>query len=490
MQKLNKQTWTDYNKYPEKVLQFGTGNFLRAFTDWQIDKMNKNAGFNGSIVVAQSTNSGTVEKLNNQDGLFTLFLQGIKGSKPVREHHVINSISRGINLLTDQKEFFSLAEKPELRFVFSNTTEAGIVFNKEDRLNDNLQKSFPGKLTDFLYHRFKAFKGDEKKGLIIIPCELIEHNGRELKKVILQYADLWSLEEPFIHWIHKANTFCCTLVDRIVPGYPKDSIKEMTESLGFEDELIVVGEQYHLFVIEGPKWIEQEFPAEKAGLNVKFVQDISPYRMRKVRILNGAHTAMTPVAYLAGIETVREAVTTEETKQFVEELIYKEIIPTLDLPKEELELYGKDTLDRFSNPFLKHYLSSIALNSISKYKTRNLPTLLDYYEKYQQLPQKLVFSLSALIQFYKGKRGSEGIALADDKEILTFFEELWKDCDGTEEGLERVAARVLANEKLWNRDLTEIEGLTELVSKFLIKIHQVGMKEAVQDVLSVRRASL
>lgn len=326
MKQLSREIVKNEQSYPEKVLQFGTGNFLRAFLDYHIHVMNKKNLFNGQIVVVQSTTSGTVDALNDQQGLYTLYLQGMKENKPVSEHEVIRSISRGLNIQNDYDSYLELAHNPELRFIFSNTTEAGIQFNGEDHLKDRPQKSFPGKLTAFLYARYRVFEGDKNKGFIIFPCELIENNGVELKRIVLKFASAWNLEREFIEWIKVANTFCNTLVDRIVPGYPKDSIEEKTKELGYIDKLVVVGEQFELFVIEGPDFVKEEFPADQAGLNVHVVQDLTSYREKKVRILNGAHTAMTPVAYLYGLNTVSEAVTIENTKEFIEKVIYEEII--------------------------------------------------------------------------------------------------------------------------------------------------------------------
>ncbi|WP_383150855.1 tagaturonate reductase, partial [Streptomyces sp. NPDC056697] len=334
--------------------------------------------FNGSVVIVQPLGQGLVEKLNDQTGLYTLYLQGVKNGKAVKEHTVISAVNRGLNLYTQYEEFTKLAENPELRFIFSNTTEAGIAFNENDRLEDRPQSSFPAKLTAFLYYRYQAFHGDNDKGFIIIPCELIDRNGEKLKKIVLQYAALWKLEDQFVNWIKEANTFCCSLVDRIVPGYPRDNIDEITQELGYKDDLVVVGEQFHLWVIEGPQWIRDEFPAHKAGLNTLFVDDMTPYRTRKVRILNGAHTALTPVSYLYGLNTVAESVEHEVIGQFVKELIYDEIIPTLDLSLEELQSFAHAVLERFQNPFIQHFLLSISLNSMSKFKTRDLPSLLEY----------------------------------------------------------------------------------------------------------------
>jgi tagaturonate reductase len=489
MENLNKGLVKDYQKRPEKVLQFGEGNFLRAFVDWQIDVMNQETDFNGSVVVVQPLGQGLVEMLNQQDGLYTLYLQGMKEGKAVKEHTTISSISRGLNLYTQYDQYLELAKNPELRFIFSNTTEAGIAFDENDRLEDRPQNSFPGKLTAFLYERYNAFQGDKEKGLIIIPCELIDRNGEKLKKIVLKYAELWNLGEDFVNWIHEGNTFCCSLVDRIVPGYPRDTINEITEELGYKDNLVVVGEQFHLWVIEGPQWIREEFPAHLAGLNTLFVDDMTPYRTRKVRILNGAHTAMTPVSYLYGLDTVAEAIEHEVVGQYVKELIYDEIIPTLDLPLDELNSFADAVLERFMNPFVQHFLLSISLNSMSKFKTRDLPSLMEYYNRKQELPKKLVFSLAALISFYKGKRGEETIKLADDQDVLELFEGQWSQYNGTIESVKTMVTSVLGYEKVWETDLNQVPGLTEAITNDLFEIETLGMKKAVEAILGQKAAN-
>lgn len=481
--KLNQTTYKEYKRYPERILQFGEGNFLRAFVDWKIDRMNKEADFNSGVVVIQPIDKGLVDVLNQQDGLYTLYLNGIKNGEVVSEHSVINCITRGINTYTHYDEYIALAKNPELRFIISNTTEAGIAFDEKDRLEDRPQNSFPGKLTALLYHRYKAFNGDQSKGFIIIPCELIDKNGIKLKEIILKYIELWNLEEGFKNWVLEANTFCNSLVDRIVPGYPRERIQEIQEELGYEDNLVVEAEPFHLWVIEGPAWIKEEFPADKIGLNVLFVEDMTPYRTRKVRILNGAHTSMVPVAYLYGIDTVREAVEDGIIGKFVKETIFNEIIPTLDLPQEELEKFANDVLDRFRNPFIKHALMSISLNSMSKFETRVLPSILEFKNRKQVLPQKLTFSLAALIAFYKGERNGEKIALADDAAILEEYNKLWSGFDGTEDYLRHIVTTILANEKIWKMNLNEIEDLTDTVTKYLVEIQEKGMKGAIQGVL-------
>jgi tagaturonate reductase len=489
MEVLDNSLVKDRQEYPEKVLQFGEGNFLRGFVDWQIDVMNKQGNFNGSVVVVQPRGQEKIEKLNAQDGLYTLYLQGMKEGKAVQEHSIITSIKRGINLFDEYDQYLELANNPELRFIFSNTTEAGIAFDEKDRLEDTPQKSFPGKLTAFLYERYNAFQGDKDKGFIIIPCELIERNGEKLKELVLKYAELWFLGDEFISWIHEGNTFCNSLVDRIVPGYPRDSIEEITEELGYKDNLLVIGEQYHLWVIEGPQSITEEFPAHLAGLNTLVVDDLTPYRTIKVRILNGAHTAMTPVSYLYGINTVAQAIEDKLTGQFVKELIYDEIIPTLDLPMEELHSFAEAVLDRFRNPFMQHFLLSISLNSMSKFKTRDLPSLLDYYNRKRELPKKLVFSLAALISFYKGKRGEEEIHLADDQDVLDLFHLQWSQYNGTIDSVKNIVSSVLGYEKVWEMDLNQVPGLTAAITNDLFNIETMGMNNALESLLGQKAAN-
>lgn len=481
--KLTKETYAGYKKHPEKVIQFGEGNFLRAFVDWVLHEMNEKLDFNGSAVVVQPLAGGLVDMLNEQDGLYTLYLNGIQNGEVLSEHQVINSISRGINPYTQYEEYLALADNPETRFVFSNTTEAGIAFDAKDQLDGTVQSSFPGKLTALLYRRYKTFNGDKEKGLILIPCELIDNNGEELKAMILKYANHWNLEEGFATWIEEANQFCNTLVDRIVPGYPKDKIAEIHEELGYKDQLVVEGEQFHLWVIEAPAWVQKEFPANEAGLDVLFVEDMTPYRTRKVRILNGAHTALVPVAYLYGIDTVRESVEHPVVGKFLEQAIFDEIIPTLDLSKEELESFAKDVLDRFRNPFIKHFLLSISLNSMAKYETRVLPSLVEYQKAKGELPKKLVFSLAAMIRFYKGDRNGEAIPVQDNADILDLYKDAWAAYDGTEGSLESVVRTVLAYEANWKMDLTTIAGLVEETTKYLQLIEKAGMEKAIEEVL-------
>jgi len=467
MKPLNRQN-IDVPNRPIKVIQFGEGNFLRGFVDWMIDLMNEKTDFNGDVQVVQPLPQGLGKMLNGQDGLFHVLLQGIQAGEIIQENRMITCVRGVNNPFDDYQKYLELGENPALKFMISNTTEAGITFDPQDRSFERLPSTFPGKLTALLYHRFQTFSGDGSKGLIMIPCELIDKNGIQLKEAILKYANLWDLSKDFSDWVEKHNVFCNTLVDRIVPGFPKDNIKGVQKELGFEDNLVVMAEPFHLWVIEGSENLEEIFPAVEAGLQVKFVKDQSPYRTRKVRILNGAHTALVPVAYLHGLRTVRESVEDKTIGEFIKNTIYKEIIPTLDLPKEELEQFASDVLDRFRNPFIHHELISIALNSVSKFKVRVLPSLLEYHKKTGLWPQNLTKSLAALIKFYSGKTGQETIPLKDDAYVLEFFKKVWQ-----EEDLSFIVSETLARTDFWGEDLRNYKGLEEQV------LVQLGVLEMV-----------
>ena len=470
MKNLNRTT-VEANTYTERILQFGEGNFLRAFANWMIHEMNKKADFDAGVVVVQPIDQGLVKMLNDQDGLYTLYLNGIKNGEVLSEKEVIDCITRGINPYENNADYLANAENPDLRFVISNTTEAGISYNADDKLDDAPQRSFPGKLTALMYKRFQTFGGASDKGLIVIPCELIDRNGDNLKKIILQYAADWNLGDEFVEWINEDNIFCNTLVDRIVPGYPRDKMDAITKELGYKDNLVVEGEQFHLWVIEGPESVKDEFPSEACGLNVVFTDNMEPYRTRKVRILNGAHTTLVPVGYLYGIDRVRESLEDEVVGKFLKNALFNDISPTLDLPAEELSQFSADVLDRFRNPYLAHELMSISLNSVSKYKTRVLPSVLEFVKRKNELPKNLLFSLAALIAFYKGDRNGTAIALKDDAAVLDFFKEAWASNNFVE-----VAEKTLSNTDFWGTDLTEIDGLQEEVTTHLEAILNNGMK--------------
>jgi len=481
MTKLNREN-VSVKRYPERIIQFGEGNFLRAFIDWMVQNMNQKADFNSSVVVVQPLPTGMIDMLNEQDGLYHVNLQGLDKGVTVNSIELIDVINRSLNPYTDFDSYLKLAEQPEMRFVFSNTTEAGIAFVDCCRLDDAPASSYPGKLTQLLYHRFKTFNGAMDKGLLIFPCELIFHNGTELKKTINQYIELWNLGADFQNWFDTACGVYSTLVDRIVPGFPRKTIGEIQERIQLEDNLVVQAEIFHLLVIEAPKSIANEFPADKAGLNVLFVPDEKPYHERKVTLLNGPHTVLAPVAYLAGLNIVKESLRDDVISKFIYMVMFKELISTLDLPKKELQKFAGDVLERFNNPFVHHFLTSIMLNSFPKFKTRDLPGLKTYLERKGELPAGLVLGLAAIITYYKGgKRGNTEIVPNDDKAIVDLLKILWSLKD-----VEVVSKGVLAAEFIWGENLNEIPGLTEKLTFYLRIIDEFGMKEAVRTIVSKR----
>ena len=478
----------------ERVLQFGEGNFLRAFVDWMIDILNEKTDFNGNVVIVQPLEQGLGDMLNGQKGLYTTILRGVQGGKTVEEYRLINSVSRCLNpyKADDYEQYLKLAESEDLRFLVSNTTEAGIAYQSGDSLNDAPPASFPAKVTSFLYKRFHAFSGAKDKGLIIIPVELIDKNGDNLKKIVKQYATEWNLEQDFLTWLDEACDFCNSLVDRIVPGYPRAEAQQLCEKLGYQDNLLDAAEIFHLWVIECHKeFHEDELPFNKAGLNVVWTDDMSFYRTRKVRILNGAHTMSVLAAFQAGLNTVQDCIADKDLLYpFMYKGIFEEIIPSMDGSKQELEAYAQDVLERFENPFNPHQLLSISLNSVSKFKTRNLPSLLSFIKKQGKLPKYLVFSLSALISFYegtefektalKGKRGNESYLIMDNTDILETFASLYKEGGSIQQKAKRLAQATLSNTAWWGEDLSKIDGLLEAVQANLEAIWSVGMNAALK----------
>lgn len=464
---------------PIKVLQFGEGNFLRAFVDWIIDTMNKKGVFNGNVAVVQPMPFGRVADMKAQDGLYTLYLQGKQNGETVKTHQVIDCIGDLINPFTEYASYLEYAKSEDLQFVISNTTEAGIAFDETDTNFAECPKSYPGKLLSFLNARYNAFNGALDKGLFIIPCELIDHNGDTLKEVLVKLAETCNMAPEFISWLTKANKFYNTLVDRIVPGYPRAEEKQCQEELGYIDNSMVVGEIFHLWCIDGDdiKALEEAFPAPKAGLNVLYVDSIVPYKQRKVKILNGSHTCLVPVAYLAGIDTVRETIEDPQLGKFVKEFIFDEIIPTIDIPYNQMADYSNSVLERYENPFVRHELMSIALNSVTKFKTRDLPTICQNLEA-GKFPKHALFSLAALIAFYRGKRGNEDIALKDDEWALDFFKNAWASFDNTKESCKKIVTSFLGLTKHWEMDLNSLEGVTDFVTDCLYEIMTKPMREA------------
>lgn len=414
------------NNKPVKVIQFGEGGFLRGFADWMLQKLSDIGEFDGSVAVVQPIDKGMCDMLTAQDCVYTHLIRGAEGVEVSK----IDVISRCVKPYDNFEEYLALADLPEARFIISNTTESGIEFKDSDKITDAPPAAFPAKLTLLLKRRFD----NGLEGFIFLPCELIDRNGDNLKKTVLQYADLWQLGDEFKSWIETENVFCNTLVDRINTGYPKDEKLD----LGYEDNMVNTSEFFHLWVIETDFDLEKELPFSKANLNVIITKDaLERYRTRKVRILNGAHTSMVPFALLSGFDTVKSCMDDDDMRGFVRTCLFEEIIPTLDLPKEELVDYAENVLIRFSNPYIKHYLSSIALNSVSKYKVRVLPSVLEYKKRFGSYPKHLVFALKKLIEFYKVG------APNDDPAVMEFMKN-------------KSVAEILKNEAFWGCDLSDL----------------------------------
>ena len=489
---LNKRT-APKSVMPEKIIQFGEGNFLRAFVDWIIYNMDQKTDFNGSVVVVQPIERGMVDWLNGQDCLYHVNLQGRQNGEPVNELTRIDVISRALNPYTQNAAYMALAEQPEIRFVISNTTEAGIAFDPACKFSDAPASSYPGKLTQLLYRRFKVFNGDPEKGLIIMPCELIFLNGHHLKDCIYKYIELWKDDfgadyEAFKAWFTNSCYVCATLVDRIVPGFPRKEIAQIQEKVCYADNLVVQAEIFHLWVIEKPEnmsieALRTEFPAEKAGLHVLIAESEKPFHERKVTLLNGPHTVLSPVAFLSGVNIVRDACNHPVIGKYIHKVQFEELMQTLNLPMEELQQFGADVLERFNNPFVDHQVTSIMLNSFPKFQTRDLPGLKTYLERKGELPKGLVLGLAAIITYYKGGKREDGVEIVpnDDQKIMDLLKELWATND-----TRKVAEGVLgAKDLIWTEhgDLNQIPGLTDMVTDFLNQIQSKGMLATVETIL-------
>lgn len=489
METLN-ATLTNPVDRPVKVIQFGEGNFLRAFVDYFIDLANEKGLFNGSIVLIKPIEFGTLERFHKQNCQYTVQLRGLVEGEKYVETRLITSVKKAVSPFDDYDEYIALAAEEELRFVVSNTTEAGIVFDANDLFAEKKRITFPGKLTQFLLARYEKFHGAHDKGLVMLPVELIDDNGIELKKCVNKYIDLWQLPEDFKTWVNEDCIFTSTLVDRIVTGYPRDEKDAICQQLGYNDDLLDTAEPFALWVIESDKDISNEWPMDKAvadkiGMNVIFTDNQKPYKQRKVRILNGAHTSFVLASYLCGNDIVKQSMDDDLIRNFMIDTIHKEIIPTLSLPKPDLEEFANAVVDRFNNPFIKHALLAISLNSVSKWRARCLPSLLGYFEKYHEIPKNLAFSIAALLAFYKGNtivdgalkgdRNGESYEIKDDPEVLEFF------AANSALPADELVDKYLSNTAFHGRDLREIEGLAETVACDLQNISQKGMRKALEE---------
>lgn len=479
MLQLNGQNYKTV-KRPIKIMQFGEGNFLRAFVEWILQDLNDKGAINSNVVVVQPMSFGRLDELRKQDGLYTVCLEGLIDGQKVKTRQIIDVLGDFINPFTQYEEFLKYGESEDLQVIISNTTEAGIAFDETDTDHSVCPKSFPGKLLALLHRRYVHFNGAMDKGLAIVPCELIDNNGTELKKILIKLANLCYNDEKFTAWVENANHYTDTLVDRIVPGFPRDTVQEIYEETGFTDNNVVKAEAFHLWVLKEEEVVHKLLPADKTGLNVLFVPDIKPYKERKVKLLNGAHTGMVPIAYMCGIDTVRESVTDVDVRKFVQNLMYETISPTVKLSAEECKKFADSVLERFENPYIRHELMSIALNSTTKFRTRLLGTYADYVNKFGKVPTDILFSFAAMTVFYKGKRGEEEIKLSDNPEFLEFWQEVWKNGDYTQ-----VAKSALSREDIWQEKLATEENVA-FVANAIKEMCELGMRKALQNYLANR----
>lgn len=476
-------------KAPVRILQIGDGNFLRAFADWLIDIANAEGHFNGRVTIAQPLDRGIADLINVQDGLYTVLLRGVQGGKAVDTRRIVSCVDRCLNPYAQWGEMLALAQDPTLRFVVSNTTEAGIA-HVDEALGSGCPDSFPAKIAALLWARFQQLGGSTATGLVFLPCELIEANGSKLRSIVLQHAAAWKLPAEFTAWVETHNHFCNTLVDRIVPGYPAAEAAKLCEELGYEDKLLVAAEPFLLWVIEGPAHLAEEIPLHKAGLDVVWTDDMQPYRTRKVRILNGAHTASSLASYCAGLDTVQQMTEDPVVSKYLHKVMFDEIVPFVPLPDAERRAYADSIMERFANPHIRHELISIALNSASKWKVRVLPTVKDFAATHGKAPAGLSFSLAALLNFYHGvfdakgefvgQREAGAYPIRDNPEVLVAMAQTWKGWSAGADLSARVRA-ILADTTLWGEDLNAVPALTEQVLAALATIKASGVKAAMRS---------
>ena len=484
---LEKAGYTGYllKNAPERVLQVGEGNFLRAFADYWFDMANEKAGWNGKCVLVQPIAQGLTQLINRQEGLYTLYLRGRQNGEKVDAKRVISSVSRCLNPYEkqDYDAMMDVAAGEALEYIVSNTTEAGIVYDPSCRLEDCPPASFPAKLTQVLLHRWRA----GRPGVVVLSCELIDNNGKELLRCVNQYIKQWGLKEGFARWVNGDCTFCSTLVDRIVPGRIRDAAEaaRLEDENGYRDALIDVGEVFGVWNIEGPEWLAEKLPFRAAGLNCPVVPDVTPYKKRKVRILNGAHTGFVLGAYLAGYDIVRDCMQDDVILGFMNRMLHEEVIPTLPLDRQDLEAFAAAVQDRFNNPFINHELMSITLNSTSKWRARNMPSLLEYAQTAGKLPPCLAMSFAAYIAFYSSDiqalteqglvcrrpKGNE-YTVSDDRWVLEFYYSRRGVSDET------LVHDVMTNEKMWGQDLTLVPGFEQAAAENLRRIRTEGARAA------------
>ena len=479
--------------YPERVIQFGSGALLRGFLDFFIDQANRQGIFQGRVVIVNNTRSGRGALFNEQDGLFTLCVEGFADGETKKDYIITSSVSRALPAVDHWPEVLACAANPDITVVASNTTEVGITLHEDDDLSAHPPQSFPGKLTAYLHERFQQLGGTADTGMVILPTELIIDNGRKLRDIVLRLAEVNQLDEAFVAWVKEHNTFCNTLVDRIVPGEPNEEKQRATEEeLGYQDGLLTVSEIYRFFAIEGDEaWLHQRVPFLKTDPGIVIDQDITPYRERKLRILNGGHTISVAAGFLSGLETVYDGMEDEVFSAFVQQVIRKEIVPSLDIDATMAEEFADDVLDRFRNPFLNHRLISITLQYTSKMNMRNGLTFQRYYDKFGKVPERMCAGFAAYLLFtrpvreeggdYYGEFQGEPYPIRDDQ--AAYFYEQWQGVDASDdEALADLVRDVLSHDSFWDQDLLNLGNFRERVTHYLVQFAQRGVRETLKNI--------
>ncbi|HQU71773.1 MAG TPA: tagaturonate reductase [Calditrichia bacterium] len=478
------------SRFPEKILQFGSGAFLRGFFDFYVDQANREGHYRGRIAVVQSTGGGRANIFKEQDGLFTNVVQGLRNGEAVEELTVNASVSRALSAGEEWPQVLSLAENPELEIAISNTTEVGIALDQQDRPDLNPPRSFPGKLTAVLYHRFRTFRGDTTKGLVVLPCELLENNGLLLGEIVLKLAEIWQLGREFQEWVLHANYFCNTLVDRIVPGSPApDLLPALEEKAGYRDGLMTTAEVYSLYAIQGGETVRDKLAFLLKNPAVIVAKDISPYRERKLRLLNGSHTISIPLAFLSGHQYVIDMMRDPRLSAFVARLMQEEIAPVLDMPAAVVNAYAEEVLSRFANPFLRHQLIDISMQSTTKMRHRVMQTIDKYHQKFGEAPPRFALGFAAYLLFmrginrengvYLGRRGDQFYPIRDQH--AGYFAELWKLADQDDpNSVRELAESACGNKLLWGKDLNLMGNFGELVAAHLWQMLHEGVESLLE----------
>ncbi len=479
---------------PETVVQFGSGALLRGLIDFFIDKAQREGKFNGRAVVVNNTLSGRSTRFNEQDGLFTLCEEGFAKGETVRKYTVNAAVSQALPAADHWQKILAYSRNPKVTTIVSNTTEVGITLQKDDDLQAEPPQSFPGKLTAFLYERFTTLGGSIESGMLILPTELILDNGSKLRDIVLELAVINGLGSDFTDWVKKHNIFCNTLVDRIVPGEPDaGKQQQLEEKLGFKDELLTISEVYRLFAVEGPREkLLEKAPWLDADDGIIISDDITPYRERKLRILNGGHTISVAAGFLCGLETVYDCLEDEVMSQFISKAIHREIVPTLEIDQKMAMGFADDVLDRFRNPFLNHKLISITLQYTSKMNMRNGLTFKRFHDKYGQVPKLMCAGFAAYLMFlrpvkkvdgkYFGEFQGQEYPINDDQ--ADYFYQLWMEVDLNDPVLVNgLVDKVLLNRQLWEQDLNTLGDFAGQVKHFLGEFVQRGVHATLADIV-------